>query len=187
MVLVQPLGQTAQLLDLPLVHRLVALGVVADEHLGEVGVELLDLLAERVAVLEVEFVLSGLLDRHRELVAACLRLARDVRPVLRVDEDAGELLRRALLDRALESLPDQLLRARHAPDVADHLLERPAMVEREDVEALVVSELVQPDAHQYSLPVNFVSLPKLWRASIRRTVPERDRMTSESVSAPSRT
>ena len=45
-MLVQPLGEAAQLLDLALVHRLVALRVVSDEHLREVGVVLLDLLAE---------------------------------------------------------------------------------------------------------------------------------------------
>ena len=76
-MLVQPLGEAAELLDLALVHLPVAFGVVADEHLGEVRVVLLDLLAELVAVLEVELVLARLLDRHRELVAARLRLARD--------------------------------------------------------------------------------------------------------------
>ena len=51
MVLVEPFGEAAQLLGLPLVHLAVALGVVADEHLGEVRVVLFDLLAELVAVL----------------------------------------------------------------------------------------------------------------------------------------
>src|SRR5579862_3549484 len=168
---VQPLGERQQARRLALVHRLVALGVVADEHLREVRVELLDLVAEGLAVLELKLVLPGLLDRHRELVAARLRRARDVRAVLRVDEDAGVLLRRALLDRTLESLPDQGLRAGHQRGIADHLLERTAMVEREDVDPLVVPELLQADAHRNSLPVNVVSFCKLWRASMRRTVP----------------
>src|SRR5205823_4446964 len=165
----------------------VAFGVVADEHLCEVRVELLDLLAERVAVLEVELLLPRLLARHRELVAAALRLARDLGAVLAVDEDAAGVLRSAFFDGALEALPDQALRARDALDVADHLLERAAMVESEDIEALVVAELVQADAHRNSLPVKWVSLLKLCRASMRRTVPERERMTIESVIAPSRT
>src|SRR5256885_1054730 len=83
--------------------------------------------------------------RPRELVAAGPRLTRDVRPVLRIDQDARELLRRTLLDRALEPFPDQCLGAWHELHVPDHLLERPSMVEREDVETFVVSELIQPD------------------------------------------
>ena len=38
---------------------------------------------------------------------------------------------------------------------------------------------------QYSLPVKWRSLLSWWRASIRRTVPERERITIESVIAPS--
>ena len=65
-------------------------------------------------------------------------------------------------DRTLEALPDQPLRAGHVRDVADHLLERAAVVEREDVETLVISELVQSDlTHQYSLPVRCVELGQL--------------------------
>jgi RimJ/RimL family protein N-acetyltransferase len=38
---------------------------------------------------------------------------------------------------------------------------------------------------RYSRPVKRVSFSKAWYASIRRTVPERERITSECVSAPS--
>ena len=107
--------------------------------------------------------------------------------MLLVDEDAPDRLGYALANGELKTLPDQRLGARHASVVADHLLERPAMVEGEDVETLGVPELVQSDAHRNSLPVNCVSLLKLCLASIRRTVPERERITSESVIAPSRT
>ena len=70
---------------------------------------------------------------------------------------------------------------------ADHLLERASMVEGEDVQKFVVSELFKVSvAQRNSLPVNCVSLLRLWRASIRRTVPERERITIESVTAPSR-
>ena len=151
-MLVQPLGEAAQLLDLAFVHRRVAVGVVADEHLREVRVELLDLLGELVPVLEVELHLARLLDRHRELVATRLRLARDSRAVLLVDEDARGRLRRAELDRPLEAFPDQRLGPGDAVDVADHLLERATMVEREDVELLVVAELVQSDTAHLVLP-----------------------------------
>ncbi len=68
-VLVEPVGEALEALRLALVHLRVAIGVVADEHLREVGVEALDVVAEVVAVLEVELVLAGLLDRHRELEA----------------------------------------------------------------------------------------------------------------------
>src|SRR5205823_12840978 len=103
--------------------------------------------------------LAGLLDRHGELVTARLRLAGDVGAVLRVDEDARVPLRRALVDRLLEALPDQTLGAGDLVVVAaDHLLERPAVVEREDVQLLVVAELAQANlAHQYSLPVKCAS------------------------------
>src|SRR5262249_35582463 len=167
-----------------------ALGVVADEHLREIRVELLDLVAELVAVLELELLLSRLLDGHRKAVAARLRLARDVGAVLRVDEDPGELLGRPVLDRALATLPDEALGARDLVVIAaDHLLERASVVEGQDVETLVVAEVVDADgsAHLNSLPVKCVSFSRLWRASIRRTVPERVRITIESVIAPSRT
>ena len=61
-VLVQPVGEPLQALGLARVHVGVALGVVADQHLGEVRVELLDVGAELLAVLEVELVLAGLLN-----------------------------------------------------------------------------------------------------------------------------
>src|SRR5262249_43249094 len=138
--------------------------------------------------LEVELVLARLLDRHREHVPARLRVARDAGPVLRVDEHARALLRRAGRDRLLEALPDQGLRIGHPRRVADHLLERAPVVEREDVELRVVAEILDPEMrHVYSLPVNWVSFSNLWRASMRRTVPDRERMTIESVTAPSRT
>ena len=58
-VRVEPVGEPLQPADLALVHLGVAVGVVADEDLREVGVELLDVLAEAVlAVLEVELVLA---------------------------------------------------------------------------------------------------------------------------------
>ena len=152
-MLVQPLGELQQPRRLALVHLRIAFRVVAHEHLREVGVERLDVLAERVAVVEVELLLARLLDRHRELVAARLRLARDVGAVLLVDEDPRRVLRRPVGDGALEPLPDQALRAGDlVRAAADHLLERPSVVERQDVELRVVAELVESDLAHSVLP-----------------------------------
>ena len=79
-MLVQPVGQALQAPELALVELGGVVGVVADEDLREVGIELLDVLAELVAVLEVELVLAGLLDRHRELQPVLLGFARECVP-----------------------------------------------------------------------------------------------------------
>ena len=150
-VLVEPVGEPLQPLGLALVHLGVALGVVAHQHLGEVRVELLDVVAELVAVLEVELVLAGLLDRHREQQAALLGLVRDAlgRAELLVHEAAGGVRVHALLGRLQQPLEDQVLRVRDrvgllgrrvALDPEHLLLERPAVVEREDVELAAVAE-----------------------------------------------
>ena len=60
---VQIVGQPLQPGGLRLVQRLVALGVVAHQHLAEGRVEGLDVLGEILAVLEVELVLPALLGR----------------------------------------------------------------------------------------------------------------------------
>ena len=52
-----------------------------------------------LAVLEVELVLAGLLDRHRELEAVLVRQLRDVAAELLVDEHAGRRGVDAALDR----------------------------------------------------------------------------------------
>ena len=107
-VFVQPIGEPLQPSELPLVHRRVAVGVVADQHLREVRVELLDVRAEIVAVLEVELVLAGLLDRHRQLEAVLAGARRDVRPELLIDQHpAGAGLGAALhgLEHPLKDQP----------------------------------------------------------------------------------
>jgi hypothetical protein len=62
---------------------------VADEDLGEGGFERLDMRSEIVAVLEIEFGLAGLLDRHGQHVITVYRPVGDSGPILLVDEDAG--------------------------------------------------------------------------------------------------
>jgi hypothetical protein len=107
--------------------------------------------AEVVAVLEVELVLARLLDRHREQQAALLGLAGDVlgRAELLVHQHAGHAGVDAGLDRPEHALEDQvlgvgdrlgLLGAGVALDAEHLLLERPPVVEREDVELAVVAE-----------------------------------------------
>src|SRR3954464_4393854 len=71
-VLVEPVREPLEASGLALVHLAVAVRVVADQDLREVGVELLDVVAELVPVLEVELVLPGLLHRHCELEAPLL-------------------------------------------------------------------------------------------------------------------
>ncbi len=128
----------------------VAFRVVTHEHLGERGVELLDVPAEVVSVLEVEFVLTRPFDGHRERVATRSRGARDLSSVLLVDQHPCRLLRHAVRDRERERLEDQVLRVDDArvdrrrdrrSRAEQPLLERPAMVEREQVQRSVVSEL----------------------------------------------
>src|SRR5690606_26205011 len=113
--LVQPVREALELGVLALVELGVALGVVADEHLREVRVELLDVLAEGLAVLEVELVLAALLDRHRELQAAGLRILGDRAAELLVDEAAGRARLGAVLGGDHEPLVDQVLRVGDRP------------------------------------------------------------------------
>jgi hypothetical protein len=114
--------------------------------------------AEVVAVLEVELVLAGLLDRHRQLEAGLLRLPRDAHGLaeLLVDEHARRVLVEPLLGGRLHALPDQvlgvrdrlgLLVARVALDPEHLLLERPAVVECQDEQLAVVAECHKRDTY----------------------------------------
>ena len=146
----QPVGQLLETAELALIHlRVRVVGVVADQHLGEVGVELLDVGAEVLAVVEVELVLAGLLDRHRQLQPVLASLLGDVGAELLIDQHAGGAGLRALLDRLQHPLEDQplgvgdrlgLLIGRIALDPEHLLLERPTMVEGQDVQLAVISE-----------------------------------------------
>src|SRR3954451_17494402 len=151
MVLVQPVGEPLEALELALVHLGVAVGVVADEHLGEVGVELLDVRAEVLAVLEVELVLPALLDRHRELEPVVLGGLGNPGGLaeLLVDECAGHGRVGPALQRGFEALVDEMLAVRDrlrllgrgvSLDPEPLLLERPAVVERQDVQLAVVAQ-----------------------------------------------
>src|ERR687894_1890097 len=87
--LVQPLAQGAESFTLPFVHPLIPLGVPAHEHLGERGVEGLDVGAEVVPVLEVELVLSALLDRHGQDETVALCSSRRLGAELLVDQHSA--------------------------------------------------------------------------------------------------
>jgi hypothetical protein len=148
-VLVQPVGEPLEAPELAVVDLPVALGVQAHEHLREVGVEALDVLAEGVAVLEVELVLAALLDRHRELEALLLRPLGDPVAELLVDEHAGRRGVEPALHRQLHALEDQLLGVRDrrrlllrrvALDPEHLLLEGATVIEGQDVQLAVVAE-----------------------------------------------
>ncbi len=127
----------------------VPVGVVADEHLREVGVEALDVLAEVIPVLEVEQLLARALRGHRQLQAPRAGLLGNGRAELLVHQHprhgrvgaVGHRLHHALVHEVL-GVGDHrgLLGVGVALDPEELLLEGPAVVEREDVELLVVSE-----------------------------------------------
>ena len=156
--------------DLRGVHLTVAVRVVTDQHLGELGVELLDMLAELVPVFEVELVLPALLDRHREHVAFAPRLSSDVGAELLVDQEADVLPGRAVGHGLLEPLEDDLLgvrdpatllRVRGTGDPQHLLLEGAPVVERQDVQVLFVSERAPIGAGRIPLCIHGVSLPSV--------------------------
>ena len=111
---VEPVAEPSQPLGLSPVQLGVAARVVADEHLRVGRVEGGDVLAEVVAVLEVELVLAALLDGHRELSAERGRGPRDVRPELLVDEDPGAGERQPVGERLPEAVEDDALGLRDA-------------------------------------------------------------------------
>src|SRR3954447_9130270 len=149
-VLVEPVGELLEPSELALVHLGVGVvRVVADEHLREVRVELLDVGAEVVAVLEVELVLAGFLDRHRELDPVLLRAPRHLAAELLVHERTALARLGAPLERQLEALIDQRLRIGDAVDVLLRdlvaepeplLLERAAVIEGEYVELSLIAQ-----------------------------------------------
>ena len=135
---------------LAFVHAGVAVRVVAHQHLEEGRIEFLDVLPEVVSILEVELVLTALLGGHGEDQLLFLRLAEDVAPELLVDEDPGCVAGGTGVQSRAEALVDQSLRVRDRLGLlrggisgyAEHLLlERAAVVERQDVQLACVSKV----------------------------------------------
>ena len=161
LALVEPVAEATKALALAAVHLGVPVGDVAHEDLREVGVEPLDVIAELVAVVEVELVLARLLDRHRQHEAALLGLLGDAlrRAELLVDEAACAAWLGAPLGGLQHALEDQVLgvgdRLRLlwrgvALDPEHLLLERASMVEGQDVELAVVAECHSGAAASFS-------------------------------------
>ncbi len=148
-VLLEPVAEALQLGQLLAVRLGVAVGVVAHEHLREVGVEALDVRPEVIAVLEIEHLLTGALGGHRELQSPLARLARHGRAELLIHQHAGHRrvgpcadgLQQALEDEVLGVGDDRrLLGIWLALDAEELLLKRAAVVEGENVELVVVAE-----------------------------------------------
>src|SRR5664279_453752 len=149
-VLLEPVAEPLELAELLGVGGGVAVGVVANEHLGEVGVEAQDVLAEVLAVLEVERALAGALGGHGQLEALLARLGGHGGAELLVHEHPrggsvgarADGLQQPLVDEVLGVGDDRrLLGVRLTLDPEELLLEGAAVVEGEDVELLVVSEV----------------------------------------------
>ena len=149
LALVQPVGELLELRALLAVALRVPVGVVAHEHLREVGVEALDVLAELLPVLEVEHLLARALGGHRQPQALRAGLLGNGRAELLVHQHprhgrvgaGGHRLLQALEDEVL-GVGDhrRLLRVGFALDAEELLLEGAPVVEREDVELLVIAE-----------------------------------------------
>src|SRR5882672_3078673 len=147
----QVFGQTFQAGCLPHVQSLIALRVVADQHLAESGIEGLDVFVEVFAVFELELLLAALLDRVCELVTARGRVAKDGGAELLVHQDARLLLWRAGFDRGLEAVVDdllgggdlrRLLRGQILPPSEHFQFERGAMIKGQDVQWPVIAEIL---------------------------------------------
>ena len=67
---VQIVGDPFQPGRLPAIGDFVPLGIVADQDLGELGIEGFDVAGELIAILEIEFVLTAFFGRQRELKTA---------------------------------------------------------------------------------------------------------------------
>ena len=179
----QPVAEALELDELLAVLAGVAVGVVADEHLREVRVEALDVLAEVIAVLEVEHVLPGALGGHRQLQALARgpprgRWSRTARRRARPSTDGvgagADGLQHALEDQVLGVGDDRrLLGVGLAFDPEELLLEGAAVVEREDVELLVVAGFMPlsiPKARRRGVgrPIEWIGRCPPRRRSVRR-------------------
>jgi hypothetical protein len=133
----------------------VALGVVADQHLAEGGIEGLDVFGEVIAVFEFELLLTALLDGIRERVTARGHIAKDVGAELLVHQDACLLLGHACFDRGFEAVIDdlldgddlrRLLRCQILPP-SEHLqLEGGSMIKGKYVQGIVIAEILHRDS-----------------------------------------
>ena len=142
----QVVREPLQSRGLALVERPVALGVVAHQDLAEGRIEGLDMAGEVLAVLEVELVLPAFLRRTGSNDELGPGIAQDGGAELLVDQDARPVARRAAGQCREEAVVDDALggrdlgrlgRAQRRLPAEQSGLERPAMVERLDIEGPV--------------------------------------------------
>jgi hypothetical protein len=140
-----PVVQPPHLLDLGLLQLGGVVRVELDQHLDPVRVELLDVGAEIVAVLEREPVGPAHLGRHGQHETGLLGLARDVGAKLLIDQHAQAPAAQVLADHLPGRLEDHRLGLAHAGDLlrrgrALHAEQRPAervaVIHRQDEQRL---------------------------------------------------
>src|SRR5438445_283218 len=106
----QPARQSGQPLKLSPVHSRVAVGVVAHKYFGVGRIESFDVLAKIDSIFEVEFVLTTLLDRHRECVADGTSHPRNLGAELLVNKQSNARSRDAVDNRQVQALEYDSLR-----------------------------------------------------------------------------
>src|SRR6266446_6050048 len=139
----QVLGQPLESLCLFPIERLVALRVVSHQHFAECWLEGLNVVVEGFAVLEIELILSALLDRTSNGKTVRLGIAQYGCPELLVHQNRCILLRHPGGDGRFETVVDdpfclsnlrRLFGGECALPTEHTRLERAAVVERQDVE-----------------------------------------------------
>src|SRR5579864_584194 len=139
----QVIGQALEAVRLPPVEGLVALRVVSHEHFAECRLKGLDVGGKVFAVLEIELILSALLDRTSDSKPVRLGVVQYGCPELLVHQDSCTLFRHPGGNRRLETVVDhafclsdlrRLFRGKRALPTEHARLERAAMVERQDVQ-----------------------------------------------------
>ena len=139
----QVMGQPLEPVCLSPVESSVALGVVSHQHFAECRLEGFDMAGEVFTVLEIELILSALLDRTSDGKTVRLSIAQYGCPELLVHQNGCLLLRHAGGDGQLETVVDDLfclgdLRRLFGGQCAlptEHArLERAAVVERQDIQ-----------------------------------------------------
>ena len=149
-VLVQPVGELLEPLGLALVHLLVAVRVVTDEHLGGEQVVLGDVVAELVAVLELELVLTpdfstGIVS-DRPCSAASSGMSEPNCSSTSTPADVASTPRSTAfsMPSKISFLASEIVSVSSSVGIAldpEHLLlERPSVVEGQDVQLAVVAE-----------------------------------------------
>ncbi len=140
--------QLLQARGLAPIHLLVPFRVVAHQHFAKGRVELFDVPAELLAVLEVELVLAALLRGTGGNEPLLVSVVQNGRTKLLVHEDAGVILRYSVRDGGLEAVVNHLLDGGNLHDLlgaklalpTEHVFrERGAVVEGQHIQGLVIT------------------------------------------------